>query len=62
METNRRAIMTTDATENADIRELNASELDQASGAAAGLILVAIAVMCVATAHYCEPKAGKTAQ
>jgi hypothetical protein len=53
--------MKTDATENSDIRELKASELDQASGGA-GILLVVIAAMCVATAIYCEPKATKTAQ
>lgn len=53
--------MKTDPNENGDIRELNTSEVDQASGGA-GILLVVIAAMCVATAIYCEPKATKTAQ
>ena len=53
--------MKIDVNEKCDIRELNVSELDQASGGA-GILLVVIAAMCVATAIYCEPKATKTAQ
>jgi hypothetical protein len=54
--------MNIDANENADIRELKASEVDQASGGYAGLLVVAIALMGVAAAVYCEGKGTKPAQ
>ena len=52
--------MKTDVNEKSDIRELKASEPDQASGGA-GIFLVVIAAMCVATASIVS-QATKTAQ
>jgi hypothetical protein len=51
--------MMIDAKDNADIRVLDASELDQTNGGFAGLLVVAIALMGVAAAVYCEGKEAK---
>jgi hypothetical protein len=54
--------MMIDAKDNADIRVLDASELDQTNGGFAGLLVVAIALMGVAAAVYCEGKEAKKVQ